>query len=118
PDNSKGNEPIPAAQLGMGELLKSAAHAPDKPAMRWYLSEFHRRIAMAFACFVLALVGIPLGVSSKKGGKATGFVLTIVLVFAYYFASLAGVTLARTGRLPPALGVWVPNIGFLAVALV
>src|SRR3954462_2627729 len=118
PDNSKANEPVPAAQLGMRDLLRAAEHAPDKPAMRWYLSEFHRRIAMAFACFVLALVGIPLGVSSKKGGKATGFVLTIVLVFAYYFASLAGVTLARTGRLPPALGVWVPNIGFLAVALV
>jgi LPS export ABC transporter permease LptG/LPS export ABC transporter permease LptF len=117
PENSKANEPVPAAQLGMGELLNAADHAPDKPAMRWYLSEFHRRIAMAFACFVLALVGIPLGVSSKKGGKATGFVLTIVLVFAYYFASLAGVTLARTGRLPPALGVWVPNIGFMIVAL-
>ena len=102
----------------MGELRDAAAHAPDKPAMRWYLSEFHRRIAMAFACFVLALVGIPLGLSSKKGGKATGFVLTIVLVFAYYFASLAGVTLGRTGRLPPALGVWVPNIGFMVVALI
>jgi LPS export ABC transporter permease LptG/LPS export ABC transporter permease LptF len=118
PENSKANEPVPAAQLGMRELLGAAAHAPDKPAMRWYLSEFHRRIAMAFACFVLALVGIPLGVSAKKGGKATGFVLTIVLVFAYYFASLAGVTLARTGRMPPALGVWIPNIGFFIVALV
>src|SRR5438270_2011509 len=117
PENSKVIGPIPAAQLGMRQLLDAAAHAPDKPAMRWYLSEFHRRIAMAFACFVLALVGIPLGVSSKKGGKATGFVLTIVLVFAYYFASLAGVTLARTGRLPAALGVWVPNIGFLVIAL-
>src|SRR4051794_4547893 len=117
PDNSKGNEPVPAAQLGMRELLQAAARAPDKPAMRWYLSEFHRRIAMAFACFVLALVGIPLGVSSKKGGKATGFVLTIALVFAYYFASLAGVTLARTGRLPASLGVWLPNIAFFVVAL-
>jgi LPS export ABC transporter permease LptG/LPS export ABC transporter permease LptF len=118
PDNSKANEPVPAAQLGMRELLNAADHAPDKPAMRWYLSEFHRRIAMACACFVLALVGIPLGLSSKKGGKATGFVLTIVLVFAYYFASLAGVTLARTGRLPASLGVWIPNIGFMVIALV
>src|SRR3954462_1772456 len=117
PPENKNKDVVPAAQLGMRQLLSSAAHAPDKPAERWYLSEFHRRIAMAFACFVLALVGIPLGVSSKKGGKATGFVLTIVLVFAYYFASLAGVTLARTGRLPPALGVWVPNIGFMIVAL-
>src|SRR4051812_19815744 len=117
PPETKSKDVVPASQLGMRQLLTSAAHAPDKPAMRWYLSEFHRRIAMAFACFVLALVGIPLGISSKKGGKATGFVLTIVLVFAYYFASLAGVTLARTGRLPASLGVWLPNIVFFIVAL-
>ena len=117
PPETKGKDVVPAAQLGMRQLLYSAAHAPDKPAERWYLSEFHRRIAMAFACFILALVGIPLGVSSKKGGKAAGFVITIVLVFAYYFASLAGVTLARTGRLPAALGVWLPNIAFFIVAI-
>src|SRR5947209_19352639 len=117
PPETKGKDVVPAAQLGMRQLLLSAANAPDKPAERWYLSEFHRRIAMAFACFVLALVGIPLGVSSKKGGKAAGFVLTIVLVFTYYFASLAGVTLARTGRLPAALAVWLPNIAFFVVAI-
>ena len=37
---------------------------------------------------MLALVGIPLGLSSKKGGKSTGLFSTIVLVFAYYSASL------------------------------
>src|SRR5262249_28459124 len=102
----------------MRDLLSAARSAPDWPQQRWYLTEFHRRIAMAFACLVLALVGIPLGVSAKKGGKATGFVLTIVLVFAYYFTSLAGVTLARPRKLPVELGVWLPNIAFLAVAIV
>ncbi len=33
------------------------------------------------------LVGVPLGISSKRGGKSTGFVLTILLVFIYYFLS-------------------------------
>ncbi len=43
----------------------------------WALIEFHRRFALSTACLVLALVGIPLGLSSKKGGKSSGFVLTI-----------------------------------------
>jgi LPS export ABC transporter permease LptG len=60
----------------------------------------------------LALVGIPLGLSSKKGGKSTGFVLTIILVFAYYSASLIGVSLARQGRVSPTLGVWLSDILF------
>jgi hypothetical protein len=61
---------------------------------------------------VLALVGIPLGLSSKKGGKSTGFVLTILLVFAYYSASLVGVSLARQGKLSPGFGVWLADIVF------
>jgi hypothetical protein len=37
------------------------------------------------------LVGVPLGLSSKRGGKGTGFVVTLLLVFVYYFLSSVGV---------------------------
>lgn len=79
--------------------------------------EFHRRLALPSACLVLALVGIPLGLSAKKGGKSSGFVLTIVLVFVYYSLSLIGVSLAKEGRLPVALGAWLADILFLAGGL-
>jgi LPS export ABC transporter permease LptG len=69
-------------------------------------------MALPTACLVLALVGIPLGLSAKKGGKSTGFVLTIALVFLYYFLFLSGVSLAKQGRFPPALAVWMANIVF------
>jgi LPS export ABC transporter permease LptG len=62
---------------------------------------------------VLALVGFPLGLSAKKGGKSAGFVLTIVLVFSYYFVSLFGVSLARQGKAPPWAGVWLADVAFL-----
>ena len=63
------------------------------------------------------MVGIPLGLSSKKSGKSGGFVLTIVLVFAYYFISLIGVSLAKQGRVSPVFGAWLANIVFFAAAL-
>jgi len=110
-DAATNPELVPAAELKTTELLDRARHA-DAFRSRWYWIEFHRRVALASACLVLALVGIPLGSSSKKGGKSTGFVLTIVLVFIYYFVSLAGVALARQGKLPPSLGVWSANILF------
>ena len=92
------------------------AHAND-PTARWFDIELHRRLALPAACLVLALVGIPLGLSAKKGGKSTGFILTILLVFLYYFVSLTGVALARQGRVPPAAGVWMANaVFFLAGA--
>jgi LPS export ABC transporter permease LptF/LPS export ABC transporter permease LptG len=87
------------------------AHADD-PTARWFDIELHRRFALPTACLVLALVGIPLGLSAKKGGKSTGFILTILLVFVYYFAYLTGVALARQGRVPPAVGVWMANVVF------
>jgi LPS export ABC transporter permease LptG/LPS export ABC transporter permease LptF len=110
-DTATNPEFVPAGELKTSELLDRARHA-DPFRSRWYWIEFHRRIALASACLVLALVGIPLGSSSKKGGKSTGFVLTIVLVFIYYFASLAGVALARQGKVSAGLGVWSANILF------
>jgi LPS export ABC transporter permease LptG len=61
------------------------------------------------------MVGIPLGLSSKRGGKSTGFVLTILLVFAYYLVSLTGVSLARQGRVSPWFGAWLADVVFFLV---
>jgi LPS export ABC transporter permease LptG/LPS export ABC transporter permease LptF len=101
----------PISRLGTWELWRLGAD-PTNPMSRLELIEFHRRFALPTACLVLALVGIPLGLSSKKGGKSTGFVLTILLVFAYYSASLVGVSLARQGRVSPGFGVWLANLVF------
>ena len=57
---------------------RAIRRTPLPSRARWYLVEFHRRLALPTSCLVLALVGIPLGLSSKKGGKSMGFVLTIV----------------------------------------
>ena len=83
-----------------------------------YRIELQRRLAFPTACFVLMLVGVPLGLSSKRGGKGAAFVLTLLLVFLYYFASSMGIALARQGKLPAALGVWGANILFSIVGLV
>jgi LPS export ABC transporter permease LptG len=85
---------------------------------RSYRIEFHKRFSYPFACLVLMLVGVPLGLSSKRGGKSTGFVLTILLVFVYYFLSSVGVAFAKNGRLSPFLGVWGANLIFTFAGLV
>ncbi|HWY69371.1 MAG TPA: LptF/LptG family permease [Terriglobales bacterium] len=108
---------LPAAELKSSELLyRARTEVPAKA--RWYWIEFHRRLALAASCLVLMLVGIPLGLSSKKGGKSTGFVLTILLVFLYYFSLSAGIAFARQGKVPPALGVWSADILFALAGLV
>jgi LPS export ABC transporter permease LptF/LPS export ABC transporter permease LptG len=115
-DDKQDSEPAPVAELSNPQLLEQA-HKSKKFLARWFLIEFHRRFALPTACLVLALVGIPLGLSSKKGGKSTGFVLTILLVFAYYSLSLVGVSLARQGKVTPWEGVWMADAIFLVFGI-
>src|SRR5258708_28146848 len=112
PQNSQEHEPTSLGETKVADLLRVALTA-DPVTRRWHLIEYHRRLALPTACIVLALVGIPLGLSSKKGGKSSGFVLTILLVFLYYSISLIGVSFARQGRLSPAAGVWLADLAFL-----
>jgi LPS export ABC transporter permease LptF/LPS export ABC transporter permease LptG len=104
-------ELAPVAQITTGELM-ALSRQQDGLKQRLVEIELHRRFALATACLVLAMVGIPLGLSAKRGGKSTGFVLTIALVFLYYFLSLAGMSFARQGRIPAWLGMWMPNMAF------
>jgi LPS export ABC transporter permease LptG/LPS export ABC transporter permease LptF len=83
-----------------------------------YEIEFQKRLAFPAACLVLMLVGVPLGISSRRGGKGAGFVLTIGLVFVYYFLSSTGTALARQHKLPAFLGVWEANIIFAVCGIV
>jgi LPS export ABC transporter permease LptG/LPS export ABC transporter permease LptF len=107
-------EAVPVSQMNMRDLLRER-YNPNKEQARLYWVEFHRRLALSTACLVLVLIGVPLGLSARKGGKGAGFVLTIVLVFIYYFLYGTGLSLARNGKVPAVLGVWMANIIFALV---
>jgi LPS export ABC transporter permease LptF/LPS export ABC transporter permease LptG len=113
---NKPDESLPAEVMNTAALWQKAGRV-DPISARWYLIAFHRRFALPTACLVLALVGIPLGLSSKKSGKSGGFVLTILLVFVYYVISLVGVSLARQGKVSPWFGAWLADFVFLALAI-
>jgi len=118
PDTHLGRSDTPILALPLGELWRrSKLSGVPATLARSYRIEFHKRFSYPFACLVLMLVGVPLGLSSKRGGKSTGFVLTILLVFVYYFLSSVGVAFAKNGRLSPFLGVWGANLIFAGAGI-
>jgi len=91
-------------------------HAKGPDARRFQI-ELNNRFAFPAACLVLMLVGVPLGVTSRRGGKSSGFVYTVLLVFLYYFLSATGTALGRQNKVPVFLAVWSANILFTAVGI-
>ncbi len=108
-----GHSDVPILAMSNRELFRHA----QLPGGQWYRIEMQKRFAYPTACLVLMLVGIPLGLSSRRGGKSMGFVLTILLVFIYYFLSSTGMALAKQNKIPVFLGVWGANFLFAIAGL-
>ena len=116
-DTHLSRRDTPMQALDTAEVWRRAHSSGDSRDTRNYSIEFHRRLSFPAACLVLMLVGVPLGLSSKRGGKGTGFAVTLLLVFLYYFLSEIGVALAHQQRVPAFAGVWGANVLFTLTGL-
>jgi len=77
--------------------------------------EMHKKFSIPAACLVFGLFALPLGFNNRRGGKASGFALSILVILVYYVMISNGEEAARFGRLTPWLAMWLPNI-IMAVA--
>jgi lipopolysaccharide export system permease protein len=96
--------------LTFKELQDGIVHAKRPKLRREMILELNRRFALPFACFVFAIVGVPLGIQNQRSGKATGFSLSIFIFLIYYILLTAGKTAGARGVVHPAIGIWTPNI--------
>ena len=96
------------------KTLLARTHGPDP---KRFLIELNNRFAYPAACLVLMLVGVPLGVASRRGGKSSGFVFTILLVLLYYILSYTGIALSKQDKVSPFVGVWMANLIFAAAGI-
>ncbi|MGA8677356.1 MAG: LPS export ABC transporter permease LptF [Candidatus Acidiferrales bacterium] len=101
------------AERSVSELL-----AERGPNWRDARVEFQRRIAFPAACIVFALLGVPIGVRPRRGGRAAGLILTLVLIGGYYFLFVTGAHMAQQGSIAPWAGIWAANIGATLLGLV
>ena len=79
--------------------------------------ELHQRFAFPVACFVFALIAVPLGAQPRRGGRAAGTLLAVMVIAFYYLLFIVGAGLARQGAVPPAAGMWVANVILALVGL-
>lgn len=94
------------------ELWRNA-HRPDDPGApgrrRLLWVEIHKKFAIPIACLVFALVGLPLGITNRRGGRGSGFAVSLAIILGYYLLFNTGENWAEDGRMSPALAMWLPN---------
>ncbi|MCD8297692.1 MAG: LptF/LptG family permease [Prevotella sp.] len=81
-----------------------------------YEVEYHKRIAMSFASFILTTIGLALSSRKRKGGMGLYLGIGLALSFAYIMLQTVSATFAINANTPPVLAAWIPNIIFAVVA--
>jgi LPS export ABC transporter permease LptG len=84
---------------------------------RLALVEIHKKFSIPFACFAFAFIGIPLAETSRRGGKGSGFALSLAILVLYYVLISNGETWAQEGKVGPAFAMWLPNALLIALGL-
>ncbi len=98
-------------------LAAAASHPPDSKAARIYLSEYHQRLILPVGCFILSLIGLPLGLQASPGRRAIGLPLGLAVFVAYYISLTTCRTMSEEGLLPLVAGMWLPNMVFSILAV-
>jgi len=64
-------------------------------------AEIHNKIAMAFSSVIFLLIGIPLGITSRRSDKSMSFALSLIIITFYWALLIGGKALAQKGLAPP-----------------
>jgi lipopolysaccharide export system permease protein len=93
------------------EELKGSENIP------FYRLELHQRTSLAFAIYILALIGVSIASRKVRGGIGIHLALSVAVCLIYIMSMQVTKVYATNAGLSPLLAVWIPNIffGLLAV---
>ena len=86
--------------------------------VKQYEVEYHKRIAMSFASFILTTIGLALSSRKRKGGMGLALGVGLALSFGYIMLQTVSATFAINANLPPIIAAWIPNLIFAVVAYI
>ena len=109
PIEVSGLLPARVRQLSNPERPLRELARDNSPGWREARVEMYRRFAFPAACFAFALIAVPLGAQPRRGGRAAGSLIAVVLIASYYLLFIMGAGMARQGTVLPATGMWIAD---------
>lgn len=82
-----------------------------------YLTHWHYRWALPFACLVTVLLAAPLGIYFSRRGPGGGVFLAVVLSAVMLLVSNVVLAFGEAGKIHPALAAWLPNLIFSLIGV-
>ena len=89
----------------MNEFKSLTVHE-EKRSIRRHEIELIKKYTLSVACIIFFFIGAPLGAIIRKGGLGTPLVVSVFLFLVYYIFDNTGFKLARDGRWPVEMGIW------------
>jgi lipopolysaccharide export system permease protein len=112
--NATSDTEVSPPSLTLNDIIEERAHPKKKAEDHLiYDVEFHKRWALSAACLVFGLLGVGAGtVTNRRAVRASGLIISIGIMVAYWVFYLSGESLARGGSVAPWLAMWTPNVLF------
>ena len=113
----------PLARIGKSTMLQSELMAEaerigkNSHAAAVYLNEYHKRLALPVSCFILTLLGFPLGFLSGSRHNTIGIPLGLAIFILYYVLLTGAKTISESLVMPAAIAMWLPNLIFLFLTI-
>lgn len=106
------------AQNMLSYAQSNATYLTDKEKTVYkYELESHHKFTQAIACFIMFLIGAPLGAIIKKGGFGLPVLVSIIFFILLYVLTLTGDKYAKDGLVWVPVGAWLANAVLLPIGL-
>jgi len=96
--------------------MVSDLYSRDK-FIRYHKIYWHKKLTLSFACFILFLIGAPLGAIIRKGGLGMPIVISVVFFLIFHMVSITGEKMAKEGAIPVENGMWMASAILLPIGL-
>ncbi|MEL4894291.1 LptF/LptG family permease [Crocosphaera sp. Alani8] len=111
----QGRDPYEMNIVQAKQYMRILKMMGDDKKLRMFQVRIQQKLAFPFICVVFGVIGSALGATPQQMGRATGFGLSVLIIFSYYLLGFLIGSLGLTGLISPLLAGWLPNIVGLAV---
>ena len=106
-----------ATSVQQDNAFRTITVGDDQFIIRRHGIELHKKFTLSLACLIFFFIGAPLGAIIRKGGLGMPVVISVLLFIFYYMIDNMGYKLARDGRWPVWLGVWLSSAVLLPLGV-